>query len=43
MILTPIHVLSAVAGLLVIIGLIWPNTYLLGVAVLLLAICNYIK
>jgi hypothetical protein len=41
--LTPIHILSAVALLLVIVALIWPQAYLMPVAVLLLAICNYIK
>ncbi len=40
---TPIHILSAIALLLAIIALIFPNQYLLPVAVLLLAICNYIK
>lgn len=40
---TPIHILSAIALILVVAALIWPNAYLLPVAVLLLTICNYIR
>jgi len=40
---TPVHILSAIALLLAIVALIFPNQYLIPVAVLLLAICNYIK
>lgn len=40
---TPIHILSAIALILAVVALIWPNAYLMPVAVLLLAICNYIK
>jgi hypothetical protein len=43
MIISPAHILSAIALLLAIVALIWPNSYLIPVAVLLLAICNYIK
>ena len=41
--LTPVHILSAIALLLAVAALILPNQYLIPVAVLLLAICNYIK
>jgi hypothetical protein len=40
---SPVHILSAIALLLAIVALVWPNQYLVPVAVLLLAICNYIK
>jgi hypothetical protein len=40
---TPVHILSAIALILSIVALIFPNQYLIPVAVLLLAICNYIK
>ena len=41
--IAPVQILSAIALLLAIVALIWPNGYLIPVAVLLLAICNYIK
>jgi hypothetical protein len=40
--MTTPHILSAIALLLAIVALIFPNQYLIPVAVLLLAICNYV-
>lgn len=39
---SPKHILSAVALLLGIFGLIWPNYPLCGVAIVLLAVANFL-
>lgn len=42
MILTPKHILSIVAGILAVIGMIWPNNIVVAAGLLLLAVCNFL-
>jgi len=40
--MTPKHILSAVAIILAVVAMIWPNNIILAVAVLLLGVINFI-
>ena len=41
--MSPLHILSAVALMLAVIGAALPNHYALVTAVVLLAVCNFLK
>jgi len=40
--LTPKHILAAVAIVLAVVAMIWPNNILLGAAILLLGVSNFV-
>ena len=41
--MSPLHILSAIAIILVVVGMAYPNPYAVGCAVILLAVGNFLK